>query len=244
VFYDTIPNYHGCDSVLMLRIASSTILQQIDTSICNTYLSPSGNYQWFTSGVYYDTITNATGCDTVFEIRISLDTFSVRITQSNALTCQTPTIILTADAGSRFIWSPPDFLNATHTNPVEASPQRSIVYSLRAINATGCEAIDSISIKDERTEIQLQVANVFTPNNDGLNDEFMIYPQQEIAELSLKIYNRWGGLVFETENPNQSWNGKSNNGVECTAGVYYYIAKGIDRCGKPFDINGMVSLIR
>jgi gliding motility-associated-like protein len=244
VFYDTIPSYRGCDSVLMLRIASSTIQQLIDTSICHTYVSPSGNYQWFAPGVYYDTLTNALGCDTVFEIRIALDTFSVRISKSNELTCQTPDITLTADAGNRFVWSPPDFLNATNTNPVIASPQRGIQYTLRAFNTTGCEATDSITIHDERKEVQLKIANVFTPNDDGLNDEFTVYPQEDVAELNLRIYNRWGALVFETDKPNTTWKGTTSNGTESPSGVYYYIAKGKDRCGKLFEANGTVSLIR
>jgi gliding motility-associated-like protein len=244
IFYDTIPSYRGCDSVLMLRIASSTIQQLIDTSICHTYVSPSGNYQWFAPGVYYDTLTNALGCDTIFEIRIALDTFSVRISKSNELTCQTPDITLTADAGNRFVWSPSEFLNATNLQTVVSTPQRAMQYRLTAYNATGCEATDSVSIADDRTDIQLKIANVFTPNDDGLNDDFTVYPQEDVAELNLRIYNRWGALVFETDKPNTTWKGTTSNGTESPSGVYYYIAKGKDRCGKLFEANGTVSLIR
>ncbi|MCX7743344.1 MAG: gliding motility-associated C-terminal domain-containing protein [Flavobacteriales bacterium] len=71
------------------------------------------------------------------------------------------------------------------------------------------------------------VPNVFSPNDDGINDILFI-PGLPL-KFHLIIYNRWGNAVFETEDPNQLWNGKINNtGEKATSGVYFYVLKRMD----------------
>lgn len=71
------------------------------------------------------------------------------------------------------------------------------------------------------------VPNAFSPNDDGVNDVFFI--QGLPLEFHLIIYNRWGYPVFETQNPNELWNGKINNtGENATPGVYFYVLKRFD----------------
>lgn len=65
--------------------------------------------------------------------------------------------------------------------------------------------------------------NVFTPNADGTNDYFIPFPYQYIESIDLKIFDRWGVLVFETTDPAINWDGHDkNSGKLCTDGVYYY----------------------
>jgi gliding motility-associated-like protein len=67
----------------------------------------------------------------------------------------------------------------------------------------------------------LYIPNVFSPNTDGINDVFKInYLGFEFYEI--KIYNRWGTLVFESKNNDTHWNGESDN-KEVAAGVYFYV---------------------
>ncbi|MCG3165886.1 MAG: hypothetical protein POELPBGB_01661 [Bacteroidia bacterium] len=68
---------------------------------------------------------------------------------------------------------------------------------------------------------ELKIPNVFSPNNDGVNDVFEIENLAQGAEVS--IYNRWGALVAEWNTPNGSWDGRMKGGGEASAGVYYYI---------------------
>jgi gliding motility-associated-like protein len=71
------------------------------------------------------------------------------------------------------------------------------------------------------------VPNAFSPNDDGINDVFFI--QGLPLEFHLIIYNRWGYPVFETQNPNELWNGKINNtGENAIPGVYFYVLKRFD----------------
>jgi gliding motility-associated-like protein len=80
------------------------------------------------------------------------------------------------------------------------------------------------------------ISNIFTPNNDGINDFFKVSPCEELIQTS--IYNRWGKLVFETKNPSQFWDGKNKDGEECVMGTYYYLIETKDKKFKGFvEIN-------
>lgn len=67
------------------------------------------------------------------------------------------------------------------------------------------------------------IPNVFTPNGDGINDLYFI-TSSGLTEFSLIIVNRWGELVFETDDPNEGWDG-TVNGNKCSDGVYFYSMK-------------------
>lgn len=97
--------------------------------------------------------------------------------------------------------------------------------------------------------------NVFTPNGDGVNDEFII-KFWSMKELKISIFNRWGKLlhVWESSNvinfvntvksvPQSVWDGKVGGKV-CTPGVYYYVAEGIGRDGERRQTSGFFHLFR
>jgi gliding motility-associated-like protein len=81
------------------------------------------------------------------------------------------------------------------------------------------------------------IPNIFTPNDDGLNDVFHI---SGFSSLSFRvlIYNRWGKEVFKSDNPNFTWDGKLND-VLLPEGVYYYLIQ-----SEGNFHNGFVQLIR
>jgi gliding motility-associated-like protein len=88
--------------------------------------------------------------------------------------------------------------------------------------------------------------NVFSPNGDGQNDFFIPFPYRFVEKIDLKIYNRWGTVVFETNDPNINWDGRNMvNGEMLSDGVYYYTCTvytirltGTD----PVDLHGFVHL--
>ncbi len=89
---------------------------------------------------------------------------------------------------------------------------------------------------------ELFIPNVFSPNNDGSNDELKIYANN-VKQLTLQIFNRWGAKVFETTDVEFNWNGMQN-GYMLNSGVYSYLAKIICSSGKEFQYSGNISLIR
>lgn len=79
------------------------------------------------------------------------------------------------------------------------------------------------------------IPNVFTPNNDGKNDTFEIDGIENFPKSALKIYGRWGNLLYESSSYSNSWNGSDH-----PEGVYFFILERSD--GKNFE--GYVHLLR
>ncbi len=85
-----------------------------------------------------------------------------------------------------------------------------------------------------------ELPNAFTPNGDGQNDFFKPFPTQRFVErVDFQVFNRWGGLVYETSDPQLKWNGKNLNDQDLASGVYYYTCKVNNELLK-----GFIELIR
>ncbi|MFN3940085.1 MAG: gliding motility-associated C-terminal domain-containing protein, partial [Chitinophagales bacterium] len=90
------------------------------------------------------------------------------------------------------------------------------------VNSNGCVTRDSITAFADPCLCEIIVPNAFTPNGDGINDEFKQLDCQVLESFMMRIYNRWGELMFETSNYAEGWNGKYNNN-ECEMGSYVYV---------------------
>ncbi|MCB9364833.1 MAG: gliding motility-associated C-terminal domain-containing protein [Flavobacteriales bacterium] len=86
------------------------------------------------------------------------------------------------------------------------------------------------------------IPSVFTPNIDGHNDQFNI-SGVGITVLHIKIFNRWGELIFETNQLNEGWNGRTTSGTEVPEGTYFYIATVTTTNGEESH-HGSITLIR
>jgi len=86
--------------------------------------------------------------------------------------------------------------------------------------------------------------NIFTPNNDGINDVFTFKKYaSNIREFYCTIINRWGVIVGEFEGINNSWDGKDLSGSQCTDGVYFYTYQAETYGGYKFNGQGTVQII-
>jgi type IX secretion system substrate protein/sialidase-like protein/putative serine esterase DUF676 len=87
IYYDTLKNKNGCDSLIIVDL---TILKnssnQIIVSECETYLSPSGNFLWDSTGIYLDTLINYKGCDSI--IQVDLTILNSSYSSINPITCE------------------------------------------------------------------------------------------------------------------------------------------------------------
>ena len=94
----------------------------------------------------------------------------------------------------------------------------------------------------------MQIANTITPNNDGKNDCFRIYGfSPECEKGYLRIYNRWGALVFHTDDIVHCWDGTvENSGPEVPTGTYFYILdlEETQNPNNPKSLNGVIHVIR
>ncbi|MDP4844617.1 MAG: gliding motility-associated C-terminal domain-containing protein [Salibacteraceae bacterium] len=90
----------------------------------------------------------------------------------------------------------------------------------------GCEIRDSLNVSWRNIDSAsfTTIANVITPNGDGINDKLSFYIANEdlVKSFSLSVFNRWGSLIFESKNQNISWDGTTNYGEKVPSGTYFY----------------------
>lgn len=97
--------------------------------------------------------------------------------------------------------------------------------------------------------VEIFVPGGFSPNQDGMNDYFVIRRPSQTT-IQLEIFNRWGNLIYRSADYKNDWNGRTNQpgnvlGAEIPDGTYFYIINGIDRAtGKVTRLNGYITLKR
>ena len=91
---------------------------------------------------------------------------------------------------------------------------------------------------------QIFVPTAFSPNEDGINDIFTAKGRY-FVQFNLEIYDRWGNVIFESQDLNTGWNGTANDGVTpASAGNYGFKIYGLDTAGNKFEKIGSVKLVK
>jgi len=110
---------------------------------------------------------------------------------------------------------------------------------LTVSNAT-CSYSDSVTVIVSESEIY--VPNVFTPNGDGINDEFRV-AYKSLISFQCWVYNRWGRKVYYWTDPTKGWDGNIN-GKKATPGPYFYVIKATGSDKRDYKLKGDINLLR
>jgi gliding motility-associated-like protein len=139
-------------------------------------------------------------------------------------------------------WSFGDGFTSTLQNPTHVYAEPGVyTVCLTVTNADGCP--DTICKEVEIPAVSLLVVpNAFSPNGDGVNDEFLPL-NYGLTEFQFRIYNRWGELIYETNDPTKGWNG-IYNGVEQEMDVYVYVVSGFGEDHVFYSKQGNFTLVR
>ena len=97
-------------------------------------------------------------------------------------------------------------------------------YTITAVDRNGNESDRSTEVCVVNCPIY-DLPNAFTPNADGQNDLFIPRGRCFVDRVEFRVFNRWGQLVFETEDPALNWNGTNLNGEALASGTYYYVVQ-------------------
>jgi len=92
------------------------------------------------------------------------------------------------------------------------------------------------------SEFSLHIPNAFTPNGDGKNEIFYVYGEG-IMNIEIRVFDRWGKLVFFSNNIDNGWDGKSGDDLR-KEGTYVYKINAFDKFGKSHEFMGEINLIR
>ncbi|NUQ26855.1 MAG: gliding motility-associated C-terminal domain-containing protein [Saprospiraceae bacterium] len=122
------------------------------------------------------------------------------------------------------------------------------VYQLEVEIGHKCSFSDTLVVQYNSCSIcNIYFPNAFSPNSDGINDDFRVYFDTETCRFesySLKIFNRWGGLVFESNDPFEPWSGKINS-KNAAQGVYtYLVSYQLEGASQIDEHAGSISLVR
>lgn len=165
------------------------------------------------------------------------------------ITSQNPEVSFTdesTDAGA-WLWDFGDDSPITgwnyQTNPIHTYQDTGFqVVQLIVTHPNGCTDTTQQRL-DVIPRYSYFLPNAFTPNNDGKNDGFRGKGITEfLSDFSMQIYNRWGELIFETNDPQQSWDG-THRGKPCKAGVYVYVVEFDGPRGAKERYKGFATLI-
>ena len=229
-----------------------------DTSICfgeSTVLQAFGgsSYLWSTtditgsisvspsvSTVYNVVASNICGNDTASATVTvnSLPNANAGVDQSILVGGSTP---LSASGGNSYNWSPSTGLDCSNCQSPTASPTSTTTYIVVVTDANGCVRSDTVVVFVDESNV-LYVPNVFSPNGDLQNDVLFVRGGG-IAELEFRIYDRWGELVFVSDDMANGWDGtfKGENAVQ---GVYVYALRAKYYDGSTVEKTGNITLIR
>lgn len=217
-----------------------------------TAISPT--HQYTQTGVYTVSvsITSPIGCvtDTVFQdlIRILPAPEAGFEYSPDDPTSIEPTVsfIDRSQDANRWSWQFGDGGSSMLANPVHAFRDTGLFVVTQIVtHPSGCRDTAMLSV-DVRPEVRFHLPNAFTPNGDGLNDVYQGVGIMEGAQnYRMTIWNRWGELVFETDNPEVGWNGrKQNTGPDAPNGVYVVYVRFNGPRGEPFEIKGLATIVR
>ena len=118
-----------------------------------------------------------------------------------------------------YTWTPATGLDDPNSPNPTASPVVTTTYQLKATTDLGCDAEANVTV----TVInQIKIPNTFTPNGDGINDNWEIPYLSNYTNCVVNIYTRYGSLIFHSIGYGTPWNG-TYNGKRVPVGEYYYI---------------------
>lgn len=180
---------------------------------------------------------------------LSYDTLLIRVPLSYPAIVPNDTVICIGDTMSltainncnwcNHIWS-----TGLQTMQIIISPTVMVTYLF--FQTDSCfTTVDEVKVEVEYCNSPVIVApNIFTPNGDEINDIWLpqIKNELSVANYDLSIYDRWGILVFETEEYNAGWDGRTTSGLECLEGTYYYTLSYAD--AKTREIRGLKGFLQ
>lgn len=225
----------GCDSIVHLTLAHLPIQKtELSETICSGDFYTIGDTIYTESGTYFNTFLSASGCDSIVALHLTVLQYP-EINLGNDTSACPPLLLTAGNSEWEYLWQ--DGSDEPYFTITESG-----IYKVSVTNDCGTDT-DSIHVEIlSACYCEVLFPGAFTPNNDGINDRFGAI-EQGAAQTMLKIYNRWGELVFESADSNIRWNGQLK-GKDAPMDTYIYYYEGLCENGKAVQKKGNILLIR
>lgn len=199
-----------------------------------------------TSGTYYIQGVNPEGCMNILPVRVQISLPQITVIDPKPVDFPT-----TVDLTKTFVRKP----GLTYTYFEDEAATKEVrnytalkyggTYYVRAVTMQGCSKVAKVNVViHPPPPYVVSAPNTFTPNNDGINDRFFVSFSGIATFKSVKIYDRYGRLVFATKSQNGYWEG-NYNGRTMPEGVYYWVLDGFDDYNQvEISKAGSITLLR
>jgi gliding motility-associated-like protein len=201
---------------------------------------------------YSVTVTNARACELVLSTSVKvIDLSELEISAEPTDIClgETTTITVTGCEDCTYTWTGPGDITPIDGPVVTVTPDVDgmVTYTV-TVEKDGCSETLSIPIMVTElicTSEYFFLPNAFTPNGDNINDILRVRSNflEKITGFELQIYNRWGDLVFKTEDPMVGWDG-TYKGRDLPPDVYGFFMKVDCPTGDDVMTQGNISLLK
>jgi len=136
--------------------------------------------------------------------------FDISVSEDQTIT-EGESVTLLAEGANNYVWTPAIDLSCDDCPNPEASPTETITYLVTDPTVGSCVDEEMVTVFVEPLlDGYLHIPTAFSPNSDGRNDEYRVVHNKVVA-FNLKIWNRYGQLVFETDDPDAGWDGYFKN---------------------------------
>jgi gliding motility-associated-like protein len=222
IFTDTFQTAQGCDSIRVLNLTvNPTFQNNLNQNICQGESFLGYNQ----SGIFRDTFQTLQGCDSIRILVLKVDSNQIKpnFLGEDLTICDRDDYVLTSPVDGT-IWS-----NGIISKSIRLRNDALVVAKI--IDANGCEISDSIQIKFAK---KFYLPNSFSPNGDGINDCYfpVLGDQFQPSDFEIKIYDRWGSIVFFSKDFKNCWDGKIK-GENSNSGTFLSEIKYLDEnCGQ------------
>lgn len=263
----------GCDSLVTLQLTVNPSYSiPLSAAICSGETYSFNNQTFTTSGSYPFLFETALGCDSMITLQLNVIPLSttmlpVTLCGDETLTYHgvlydepgTYPVMLQTPAGcdslvTLQISSNPEYLTEL-TDTICAGERYWFAgqwvtgdgsYEAPLQSVHGCDSLVTLNLVHWAPDaFKVFFPNVFTPNGDGINETFGLNGSLHlVTDYTLQVYNRWGAVIFESNDPSKEWDGKVS-GDPSYSGVYYYIALYRSRCNPEelHSLRGHVTLM-
>ncbi len=192
------------------------VLPYLFSSDCRVFQSDSVLQNLF-AGTYSVCVQDANGCSTqtvsvvTQPLPESVDAgadVTINLGENTMLAAKADPLHI---AGT-YRWSPNENLSCNPCRTVVVNPYNTTVYTVKFTDYKGCEYTDKVTVEVNKLR-PIYIPNIFSPNNDGVNDIFRPYCTEAVRSIKkLQIFDRWGGLIYDGQNlaPNldkNAWDG-------------------------------------
>lgn len=239
----------GASAIMLQGTTTSTnpVFYRWTTDLSSAIVSGANTSTPFinAAGIYTLTVTDSTNyCTSTVTVAVSQATVQAAFvaTPSVGVAPLDVSFTNTSFGASTYQWQFGNGTGSNISNPFAQYTESGTYTVVLTVTSASCIAT-ATTVVIVYDDLFVEIPNVFTPNSDGVNDAFLIRTKG-IKEIDLKIFNRWGQLLYEFTGPLAAWDGRMADGAEASDGTYFYMVSATGYEDRKITREGTVTLFR